>query len=78
MTSKLSEHIAMSMPRKAGKSEYLRHLNGERLTRDEAIRAKCYECIGGEVTKPCKASTCPLIQYCTWNRSRSVHSEDEG
>lgn len=56
-------------PRKSGKAEYLRFLGGGRLTRDEAIRAKCYECVGGEVTGPCTAVSCPQIQYCQWNTS---------
>ena len=56
-------------PKKSGRADYIRHLDGERLTRAEAIRAKCYECVCGEDTEPCLASLCPLIQYCQWNRS---------
>lgn len=60
-------------PKQVGKSNYLKHLRGVRLTRDEAIRAKCYECVGGEDTEPCNVVTCSLTQYCQWN---SKH-EDE-
>lgn len=55
-------------PRKAGKMDYIRFLRGERLTRSEAIRAKCYECVVGEDTQPCPVKTCPLIEYCQWSQ----------
>lgn len=67
---------AKKLPRKAGKAEYLRFLQGERLTRDEAIKAKCYECCGGEVTLPCKCITCSLVQYSPWNRSGNQDNID--
>jgi len=54
-------------PRQQGKADYLRHLHGERLTRDEAIKAKCYDCVCGEDTQECLAAFCPLHQYCQWN-----------
>lgn len=56
-------------PRRAGKAELLRHLRGERLTRAEAISAKCYECIQGEDPRPCTVTGCPLTQYCQFNRN---------
>lgn len=55
-------------PKKPGKADLLRHLKGECLTRNEAIRAKCYECGGGEDTRPCHVTGCALTQYCPWNR----------
>lgn len=58
---------AQKWQKKKGKSAYLRHLKGVRLTRAEAIEAKCYECVCGEDTQPCLAVYCPLIQYCQWN-----------
>jgi hypothetical protein len=58
-------------PRKTGKADYLRFLQGERLTRAEAIKAKCFECVTGEDTAPCIVSTCPLTQYCPWNASEN-------
>jgi hypothetical protein len=56
-------------PKKAGKADYLRFLKRGRLTRAEAIRAKCYECVAGEDNEPCRASLCPLITYCQWSQS---------
>ncbi|RII28909.1 MAG: hypothetical protein CXR31_03280 [Geobacter sp.] len=55
-------------PKKVGKAEYLRHLKGARLTRGAAIKAKCYECVGGEDTRPCNIAICALKPYCPWNR----------
>ncbi len=59
-------------PRRTGRKELLRHLRGERLTRDEAIKARCYECGGGEDTEPCMASACPLTQFCPRNRKEGI------
>ena len=58
-------------PRQTGKADYFRFLRGGLLTRDEAIRAKCYECVQGEDTSPCKIELCPLTLYCPWNRTQS-------
>jgi hypothetical protein len=33
-----------------GRVEYLKHLEGKRLTRGQAITAKCYECMGYFIT----------------------------
>lgn len=35
-------------PKKAGKSDFLKFLRGERLTQRQAIKAKCYDCCCGE------------------------------
>lgn len=66
-----------SWPRRAGRKELLAHLNGERLTRDEAIRAKCYECVGGEETGPCYVAGCALSQYCPRNRKGSTGGPED-
>jgi hypothetical protein len=63
------EHVT-KWPRKSGKADYLRFLNGEKLTRSEAIRAKCYECVCGEDTEPCLQPHCPLIDYCQWGKGK--------
>ena len=67
--STVEKHIAdvEKWPRKTGKIHYLRFLQGEKLTRAQAIQAKCYECVQGGDTRPCLVSTCPLISFCQWN-----------
>lgn len=68
---------AEKLPKQIGKADYIRFLKGERLTRDEAIKAKCYECVGGEDTLPCHAATCPLTLYCQWNNSENQKGQRE-
>ena len=64
------EHVN-KWPRKAGKTDYLRFLNGEKLTRAEALKAKCYECVAGEDTQPCLVEYCPLVGYCQWGKGKA-------
>jgi hypothetical protein len=48
-----------------GRNEIEKHLAGKRITRNQAIRAKCYECMGGysDGKSDCKMPQCPLY---TW------------
>ena len=55
-------------PKQAGKADYMKFLRGGTLTRAEAIRANCYECVTGEDTQPCIAEICPLIGFCQWGQ----------
>jgi len=64
-------------PKKSGKSDYLKFLNGEALTRAGAIKAKCYECVCGEDTQPCIVETCPLRDFCQWNKQRNSQDHSE-
>jgi hypothetical protein len=68
---------ANAMPQKAGRADYLKHLKGQTLTRNQAIRAKCYECVGGEDTKPCNISSCPLTQFSQWNNREEANDDNE-
>ena len=56
-------------PRKDGKAALLRFYRGERLTRDDAIKAYCYECVCGEDTAPCEAALCPFLDFCQWGKA---------
>lgn len=49
-------------PKHAGKADYLKFLNGVRITQGQAIKAKCYECCCGEPSV-CNVSCCPLTPY---------------
>ena len=64
---RLAHRNTLKYPKKIGKAYYLKYLEGQSLTRDQAIKAKCYECVLGEDTDPCLVNTCPLILYCPWN-----------
>lgn len=47
------------------RAELLRHLAGERLTRGEAILAKCYDCENfyQDGKKRCRVKGCPLWAF---------------
>lgn len=55
-----------------GKQELIRHLNGEGLTRGQAILAKCYDCMGyyADGKKDCKVQRCPLYPFSHYRESR--------
>jgi len=57
-----------------GRSEYIAHLSGKRLTRDRAIRAKCYDCMGyfadGKVD--CEQTNCPLYPFMPYTLTKRV------
>lgn len=48
-----------------GRKALMRHLEGKRLTRGEAILAKCYDCTGyySDGGHDCGEETCPLYPY---------------
>lgn len=56
-----------------GKKEYKKFMKGERLTRKEAILAKCYDCMGeyydGKID--CGLVECPLYQYMPYRKNHA-------
>jgi len=47
-----------------GAKEFNWFKSGKKLTRGQAMRAKCYECNGGvESRADCLVDTCPMYQY---------------
>ena len=48
-----------------GQTFLVRHLDGETLTRNQAIMAKCYDCMGFYTDGPqdCGITTCPLYRF---------------
>jgi len=65
----MKEEILSSIKRHgkklAGRTELIKHLNGQKLTRSQAMKAKCYECLGyfADGIQDCKMPECPLYQY---------------
>lgn len=51
--------------RAQGRSELIRHLKGENLTRGQAIKAKCYDCMGGfnDGIYSCEIHECSLFNF---------------
>lgn len=48
-----------------GKNELIKHLSGERLTRNQAILARCYDCTGryADGKYSCDIPDCPLYDF---------------
>jgi hypothetical protein len=70
-TAGTKDHIAKlietikSSPRVIGRKEYLKYLQSKKITRDEAIAAQCYVCMGyyRDGREDCKIETCPLYPF---------------
>ena len=47
-----------------GRSQFLKFQRGERLTRGQSMKAKCYECNGLDESKTdCEVDTCPMFPF---------------
>ena len=54
---------AKSGPHRRGKKELIRHLGGSKLSRMQAMNAKCYECDGMSDSGECDIETCPMYPF---------------
>ena len=63
-------------PTSAGRTQYLRFLNGEKLTYREAVLAKCYDCDGGhsDGRYDCEVLSCPLRIYMPYKGKLSPYA----
>lgn len=54
-----------------GKTQMLRHLDGIKLTRNQAITAKCFDCMGMFIDGrlDCKMPNCPLFPFRSYKDS---------
>lgn len=62
--------------RAAGRAERIKFLQGETLTRGQAIRAMCYDCLGGQ-GYDCEIPTCSLYPYQPYSKSVANQSEQQ-
>lgn len=48
-----------------GKAHLLKHIDGEKLSRKEAMQAKCYDCMGYFIDgrADCQIKYCPMFDY---------------
>jgi hypothetical protein len=55
-----------------GKSEYLKYLNGERLSASQAIKSKCYDCMGwfADGRECCTSPECALFPFQPYNANK--------
>ena len=50
-------------PKQIGKADLVRYLEGKRLYRSQAIRAKCYDCNGMGESYECSDTACSLYPF---------------
>lgn len=52
---------AEAMPRRIGRAEFIKHLQGKRLTARQRLNAACFRCTSGYDTgNGCSVTDCPL------------------
>ena len=51
-----------------GRTELIKHLGGGKLTRSQAMKAMCYDCMGyfSDGREDCGAKNCPMYDYRTY------------
>lgn len=54
---------AKSGPLRRGKKELIKYLEGGNISRAEAIKAKCFDCLGMGEDNICEVEPCPLLPY---------------
>ena len=54
---------AKSGPKRAGRMQLIAHLEGKKISRPAAVKAKCYDCDGMGDTGKCDLKACPLHPY---------------
>ncbi|RLB07735.1 MAG: hypothetical protein DRG27_06255 [Deltaproteobacteria bacterium] len=63
--------------RAVGKRQLIRYLSGEKISRTEAIKAKCYDCMGycADGISECKDKDCPLWAYSQFRRKEASNGK---
>jgi hypothetical protein len=60
-----------------GAKEFDKFKKGEKLTRRQSMRAKCYECNGLEESRAdCEVDTCPMFSYRLYPKTEKALSMD--
>ena len=65
-------------PLHRGRKELIAHMEGKRLTRGQAIKAKCYECNNGfpDGWANCSILDCPLNPYFYRGKLTNEHTNE--
>ena len=71
------ENIKRHGIRAKGRNELIAFLNGKKLTRAEAMKAKCYDCMGyfADGTLDCKLKNCPMYDYRPYKRDETTRGK---
>ena len=54
---------AKSGPLRKGKRWMIKHLEGGKITRSQAVKAKCFDCLGMGDQGKCDQESCPLYFF---------------
>ena len=54
---------AKSGPRRAGRKELIKYLEGGKISRPGAVKAKCFDCLGMGETGKCDSKECSLYPF---------------
>jgi hypothetical protein len=67
--------ISEQCPASICNTQHVRHMNGEKLSRTEAMLAKCADCMGNfeDGRNDCKVFSCPMYAFMPY---RSENSEE--
>ena len=63
---------AKKAPLRRGKKELIKHLEGGKITRSQAVRAKCFDCNGMGESNLCYIITCPLYPYSPYRQKATA------
>lgn len=56
---------------RAGKSDLIKYLSGKEITRQQSIKAKCYDCDGYGETGECEIDNCSLFPYSPYRETKN-------
>lgn len=76
MSDRLKERLEMVKTCKveSGKNDLVNHLSGKRITRNQAIKAKRYDCNGYGEDDTCNITTCPLYPFSPYRQKSASAS----
>jgi hypothetical protein len=70
---------AKSGPRRAGRKELIKYLQGGKINRPGACKAKCFDCSGMGETGDCNIESCPLYPFSPYKtRHTEVSAKSKG
>ena len=66
---------AKSGPRRRGRKELIKYLEGGKISRAQAVKAHCFDCCGMGEQGDCDYEACALYPYSPYKTSVSAKSE---
>ena len=82
--SEYYDHVVQVGKKAQGRTELLNYLSGKKLTKAQAIKAYCYDCMGfyADGRQDCEMPTCPLYPFMPFRKggvqkSRSISDKQK-